>query len=48
VSLQTTHIYVQSDLKMKAEALARCESSLLEGGRKRPTQKGLMGLLKTV
>jgi site-specific recombinase XerD len=48
VSLQTTHIYAESDLKMKAKALARCEALLLEGGRKRATQKGLMGFLKTV
>ena len=26
VSLQTTHIYAESDLKMKAKALARCEA----------------------
>jgi len=48
VSLQTTHIYAESDLKMKAKALARCEAPLFEGGKKRPTRKGLMGFLKTV
>jgi len=30
VSLQTTNIYAESDLKMKAKALARCEAPLLE------------------
>jgi integrase/recombinase XerD len=48
VSLQTTHIYAESDLEMKAEALARCEAPLLQGSKKRPTRKGLLGFLKTV
>ena len=48
VSLQTTHIYAESDLKMKAEALARCEAPLLEGVKKRPAHKGLIAFLKTV
>lgn len=48
VSLETTHIYAESDLKMKAEALARCEAPLLEGARKRPARKGVMGFLKTM
>jgi len=47
-SLQTTHIYAESDLKMKAKALARCEAPLL-GDRKGPSnRKGLMGFLKTL
>ena len=29
-SLQTTHLYAESDLKMKAKALAECELSLPE------------------
>ena len=46
VSLQTTHIYAESDLKMKAKALARCEAPLLEK-RKGPSHgKGLMGFLR--
>ena len=48
VSLQTTHIYAESDLKMKAEALARCEAPLLPRAKKRSGQKGLMGFLKAV
>ena len=48
VSLQTTHIYAESDLKMKAEALARCEAPLLQPGKNRTAQKDLMGFLQTV
>jgi len=48
VSLQTTHIYAESDLKMKAKALARCEAPLLEPGKNRIVQKGLMGFLRMV
>ena len=48
VSLQTTHIYAESDLKMKAEALARCEAPLLRKGNPRPTRKGVMGFLNTM
>ncbi len=48
VSLQTTHIYAESDLKMKAEALARCEAPLLQPGKKRTADKGLMGFLRMV
>jgi site-specific recombinase XerD len=48
VSLQTTHIYAESDLKMKAKALARCEAPLLEPGKNRIAQKGLMGFLRMV
>jgi integrase/recombinase XerD len=47
-SLQTTHIYAESDLKMKAKALARCEAPLLEPVKNPTTQKGLMGFLKMV
>ena len=48
VSLQTTHIYAECDLKMKAKALARCEVPLLQE-RQRPSRpKGLMGFLRTL
>jgi site-specific recombinase XerD len=47
-SIQTTHIYAESDLKMKAKALARCEAPLLEPSENRTAQKGLMGFLSTV
>ena len=45
VSLQTTHIYAESDLRMKAKALAQCEAPLVHPGKKRTAQKGLMGFL---
>jgi len=48
VSLQTTHIYAESDLKMKAEALARCEAPLLEEREGPSRRKGLMGFLRTL
>jgi site-specific recombinase XerD len=48
VSLQTTHIYAESDLKMKAQALARCEAPLLHPGKKLTAQKGLMGFLTMI
>jgi site-specific recombinase XerD len=48
VSLQTTRLYAESDLKMKAKALARCEAPLLKPGKNQPAQKGLMGFLSTV
>ena len=48
VSIQTTHIYAESDLKMKAKALSRCEAPLLEPSENRTAQKGLMGFLSTV
>jgi integrase/recombinase XerD len=48
VSLQTTHVYAESDLKMKAEALACCEAPLLQPGKNRTAQKGMMGFLRTV
>ena len=47
VSLQTTHLYAESDLKMKAKALARCEAPLVQGIKRRP-EKGLMSFLSTV
>jgi site-specific recombinase XerD len=48
VSLQTTHIYAESDLKMKAEALARCEAPLLSKRKKPSDPKALLGFLKTI
>jgi integrase len=48
VSLQTTHIYAESDLKMKAQALARCKAPLLHAGKKLTAQKGLMGFLTMI
>ena len=48
VSLQTTHIYAESDLKMKAQALACCEAPLLQAAKKRAGRKGLMGFLESV
>ena len=48
VSLQTTHLYAESDLKMKAKALARCEAPLLQTGRKRDKQQGILAFLKTL
>lgn len=48
VSLQTTHIYAESDLKMKAEALACCEAPLLLLGKKSRDRKGLMGFLARI
>lgn len=47
-SLQTTHIYAESDLKMKAEALDRCEAPLLRPGRKPSAEKGLMEVLSKI
>jgi site-specific recombinase XerD len=48
VSLETTHIYAESDLRMKAQALARCEAPLFEDVKRRSSRKGLMGFLDTV
>ena len=48
VSLQTTHVYAESDLKMKAEALARCEAPLAQTSKPRAAEKGLMGFLRMV
>jgi integrase/recombinase XerD len=48
VSLQTTHLYAESDLKMKAKALARCEAPLLENGGRPSNHKGLLGFLSTL
>ncbi len=47
-SLQTTHIYAECDLKMKAKALARCEAPLLEQTKRRSSGKGLIGFLRAL
>lgn len=46
--LETTFVYAESDLKMKAKALARCEAPLLRRGPVQHKQRGLMAFLKTV
>ena len=48
VSLETTYVYAESDLKMKAKALARCEAPLLRGGLPQQKQNGVRAFLKTV
>ena len=48
VSLQTTHIYAESDLKMKAKALAHCEAPLVQAVKRRSNEKGLMSFLRSL
>jgi site-specific recombinase XerC len=48
VSLQTTHIYAESDLKIKAKALARCEAPLVKAAKRRSNEKGLMSFLRSL
>ena len=48
VSLQTTHIYAESDLKMKAKALARCEAPLVHAAKRRSNETGLMSFLRSL
>lgn len=48
VSLQTTHIYAESDLEMKARALAQCENSLSHRPWPRRSTHGVLRFLKTV
>lgn len=48
VSLETTNIYAESDLDMKAKALARCEGPLLQPSKNPRTRRGLMGFLREV
>jgi site-specific recombinase XerD len=45
VSLQTTHLYAESDLQMKAKALARCEAPLVQAAKRRSNETGLMSFL---
>src|ERR1039457_1248623 len=46
--LRTTNIYAESDLDMKAKALAICEAPLQQIGRKRSVRKGIMGFLSVL
>jgi site-specific recombinase XerC len=48
VSLQTTHLYAESDLKMKAKALAECELSLARKAQRQSRRKGVMAFLETM
>jgi integrase/recombinase XerD len=48
VSLRTTHIYAESDLDMKAKALARCEAPLAKTDKKPSGQKSIIGFLRTL
>ena len=46
VSLDTTHIYAEIDLEMKAEALAHCEVSAASVPKRWHTEPELMAFLK--
>jgi integrase/recombinase XerD len=48
VSLKTTFVYAESDLRMKAKALRRCEAPLLRGVRPRQKENGIISFLKSV
>jgi integrase/recombinase XerD len=48
VSIKTTFVYAESDLKMKAKALSRCEAPLLRGVRPRQKKNGIISFLKTI
>ena len=48
VSLDTTHIYAEVDLKMKAEALARVDISNLRPPPRQPSLPSLMAFLKAL
>jgi len=48
VSLQTTHLCAESDLEMKARALAKCETALTQRSSPRRSGRGLLSFLKTV
>jgi integrase/recombinase XerD len=48
VSLRTTNIYAESDLDMKAKALALCEAPLPKTAKKPSGHKGIVGFLKTL
>jgi integrase/recombinase XerD len=48
VSLQTTHLYAESDLKMKAKALAECELYLPRKAQCRLRHRGVMAFLGTM
>ncbi len=46
VSLDTTNIYAEIDLEMKAAALARCEVKGVKPGRRWKEDKGIMAFLR--
>jgi hypothetical protein len=46
VSLETTHVYAEIDLEMKAEALAHCEVSAASVPKQWHTEPELMAFLK--
>jgi integrase/recombinase XerD len=48
VSLQTTHLYAESDLRMKARALAECELSMPRHAQRRRVRRGVMAFLETM
>lgn len=48
VSLETTHIYAEVDLEMKAEALARDDISSLRPPPRQPSLPSLMAFLKSL
>ena len=49
VSLDTTHVYAEIDLEMKAKALAQCEISTPTNGRKRwRDDRGLLAFLRSL
>ncbi len=46
VSLDTTNIYAEVDLEMKAKALAHCEVKGVNPGRRWSEDKGIMAFLR--
>ena len=48
VSLDTTNIYAEIDLEMKAKALAHCEVKGTKPGRRWMEDKGIMAFLRTL
>jgi integrase/recombinase XerD len=48
VSINTTNIYAETDLEMKAKALANCEVKETKRSRKWAEDKGLMSFLRTL
>jgi integrase/recombinase XerD len=46
VSLDTTNIYAEVDLEMKAKALAHCEVKGVNPGRRWNEDKGIMAFLR--
>jgi hypothetical protein len=48
VSLETTNVYAEVDLEMKAKALANCEVGGTKNGASWRQDKGLMEFLRTL